>query len=252
MLPSLKLTFIGTGEAFDEELPNTSILCDTGETRLLLDCGYSIPHQVWKQSTDPNFLHGIFLSHHHADHVFGIPALLTRMWETKRSGPLTIIGHKGTQTYIQHLMEMGYPTLLSRMPFPIEFMDVQAGEPASFRELGLSFAQSIHSVTNYSIRISYGGKTVCYSGDGSFSEATQALFRDCDFLIHESFHWERLVPLHASIKELLEMAQTQNVKTYCLIHLQRDFKKKVWDFLKDFQQGSLKLLVPKPGENAYL
>jgi ribonuclease BN (tRNA processing enzyme) len=252
MASNLKLTFIGTGEAFDEELPNTSILCDTGETRLLMDCGYSIPHQIWKQNPDPDFLHGIFLSHHHADHTFGLPAVITRMWETKRSTPLTIIGHTGTQEYVHKLMEIGYPTLLSRLEFPLKFIDVHAGDQIQFRELELSFAQSIHSVVNYSIRISYQGKTVCYSGDGSFSEATKALFKDCDFLIHESFSWERIVYLHASIRELLEMVREQNIKTYCLIHIQRDFKKKVWDFLRDFQQEPFKLLVPKPGESVYL
>jgi len=247
-----KLIFIGTGEAFDEELPNTSILYDSGETRLLMDCGYSVPQQVWRQSGDPEFLQGIFISHHHADHAFGIPAVLTRMWETKRSTPLTLLGHEGTQVYIRNLMEMAYPTLLSRLGFPLEFMEVRAGDQVPFRELQLAFAQSVHSVTNYSLRISQGGKTICYSGDGSFSDATRELFRGCDVLIHESFAWERRVPSHASLKEVLEMAGAQNVKKYCLVHLQRDFKKKVGDLLRDLPQMSLNLLVPKPGEEMYV
>ena len=37
----LRVTFVGTGEALDPDLPNTSLLVQ-GERTLLLDCGYAV------------------------------------------------------------------------------------------------------------------------------------------------------------------------------------------------------------------
>ena len=44
---SLRVEVLGCGEAFDETLPNTSLLVNTGALKMLLDCGYSVPQRFW-------------------------------------------------------------------------------------------------------------------------------------------------------------------------------------------------------------
>jgi len=91
----MKVIFLGTGEAFDENYLNNSSLVITGKTKLLLDCGMTTPYQLWKYNNDQNLLDAVYISHSHADHYFGLPALLVRMWEEKRKKPITVFSQKG-------------------------------------------------------------------------------------------------------------------------------------------------------------
>ena len=50
---SMKIQFVGVGEAFDETLPNNSQLLEWENTRLLIDCGYAVPHSLWKLIRNP-------------------------------------------------------------------------------------------------------------------------------------------------------------------------------------------------------
>ena len=66
----MKVTFLGVGEAFDENNTHTCILVEAAGRRMLVDCGATAPPSVWHQSKRPDYLDGIFISHFHADHVF--------------------------------------------------------------------------------------------------------------------------------------------------------------------------------------
>ena len=89
-----EITVLGCGEAFDDALPNNSYLVRIGGSVLLLDCGYSIPPRLWHFEHDDSAVDLIYISHAHADHYFGLPAVLGRMWEQGRTMPLTILqGH---------------------------------------------------------------------------------------------------------------------------------------------------------------
>ena len=90
----MKIVFLGVGEAFDENYPNNSSLVLTDKTKLLLDCGFTVPSQVWKFNPDPSLLDAIYISHRHGDHFLGLPALFLRMWEGGRKRDLEVICQK--------------------------------------------------------------------------------------------------------------------------------------------------------------
>ena len=89
----MEIILLGVGEAFDEILPNTSMLVRTEyqgkPVTVLFDCGYSVPPRFWQLGLDVETLDGIWISHFHADHAFGLPALLVRLWEEKERGTCT-------------------------------------------------------------------------------------------------------------------------------------------------------------------
>jgi ribonuclease Z len=128
----MKIVFLGVGEAFDENFPNNSHLVLSGKTNLLLDCGYSAVAQVWKYNNDQNFLDAVYVSHQHADHYFGLPALLVRMWEEKRTKPLAIISQEGFEDVFLKVMEFSYPGFFARFNFKTDFIKAEPGQAIKF------------------------------------------------------------------------------------------------------------------------
>ncbi len=95
----MRVTFLGVGEACDERLPNTSLWVQSGvgdqRQSVMMDCGFTVPSLYWQQQSDPNDLDALWISHFHGDHFFGVPALLLRFWEMKRSKALAIVSQSG-------------------------------------------------------------------------------------------------------------------------------------------------------------
>lgn len=230
----MKVTFLGVGEAVDERLSNNSHLVQSAKTTMLVDCGYAIPHQLWKYNDDRELLDAIYLSHPHADHYFGIPALLWRMSDDQRKKPLTVICQQGMKEQILAVMEIGYKGIFATMPFAthIHIIEVNPGQTIKFQDLTLTFAPTIHSVQNFAVRISDGKKTLCSSGDGMFTPATEKLYAGCDLLIHEAYLYDEAKIGHAYMTGLIAMTKKQKVKKLAFVHINRNLRRNGLETLK--------------------
>jgi ribonuclease BN (tRNA processing enzyme) len=215
----MRIVLLGAGEAFDETLGNTSALV-IAESTILVDCGYAGAFQVWRHDPSPDLIDAIYISHAHADHYFGLPALLARMWEEGRKKPLTLISQASVLEQISQIMELGYAGLRKRFDFPIETMEASPRSEVDYRELKMTFAPTIHSTTNLAVRMENNGRSFCFSGDGMFTDESQALFAGADLLLHEAFSFEQS-PVHADIPRLIQMAEDAQVKHLVLTHVQR-------------------------------
>ncbi len=242
----MNVLFLGVGEAFDESLPNNAHLILSKST-ILLDCGYSIPHSLWQYNSDQSFLDAIYISHTHADHYFGLPALLTRMWERKREKPLTLLCPQGTTETILQVIRLGYSGILERLAFRLDIIEAEEYNPITFGEFTITCAPTSHSASNFAIKVDDGMHTVSYSGDGMFNEQTERLYRDADLVIHEAYSLDQDIPGHANIKDLMEMAQRNGVKCLALTHLQREFRKREIEKLKkECASAPVKIIIPEP------
>lgn len=252
----MKVIFLGVGEAFDERIPNTSILVLSNNTNLLLDCGYTTPAQLWKFNSNQSFLDAIYISHSHADHYFGIPPLLVRMWEEKRKKPLTIICQKGLKKIIEKLVDYGYQGFLSKLGFflgkfrfRINFIEVDESRSVKLNGLKLSFAPTIHPVSNLAVKVDDGKKSFCYSGDGMFNETTEKIYKNADLVIHEAYLYDEARIGHACMTNLVKMAERNNVKCLALIHINRFFRRKELKLIKkNFPKNKkVKIIIPNLG-----
>ena len=164
-----ELVFVGTGEALDPALPNTSLLY-RGARTLLLDCGYAVPHAFWRISQDVNLLDGVWISHGHADHCFGLPALLLWMRLGGRTRGLTVFGGPGSRARLEQVLELGYPgSYAASKCYPISFVELEPGVVGGFGPLELRIAASAHSIVNHALRVDAPGvRSVMYSGDARF------------------------------------------------------------------------------------
>jgi len=244
-----KVRFVGTGEAFDPRLPNTSLLYQ-GRQTILLDCGYGVPHAWWSFDTDPNTLDGIFLTHRHADHCFGLPALVVWMRVAGRHRGLRLFGGAGSSGWIRDVLELGYAGAYEPGKcFPLEFVEVQPGRPVVVEGVELSTAVSAHGTTNHAVRLEADGRALCYSGDGAPTDSTRALFSGCQVLVHECYTPDPGVQGHADARELLGMARECQVHTLCLVHIERfsSTQAEVAQFVSHYGSDP-NVLIPAPGD----
>ena len=228
----MKVISLGVGEAFDEKNYNNSHLVLSRNKVLLLDCGYSIPIQLWRYSTNPNLVDIVFISHLHADHSYGLPALIVRMREEKREKPLTLITLRGTKEKLQEIIRNGYPKALDKPSFPIRFIEVNSGEEIRINELTLKFASTKHSVPNIAMRIEDEENIICYSGDGRDTEESKELYREADLVIHECYTIDEEMMDHSNLLDVLALKKEGNVRHLMLTHIQRDLREKIKDKAK--------------------
>jgi len=242
-----RITIVGCGEAFDPERANTSLIYE-GSQILLLDCGYSVPHAFWKITQDPSYLDAIYLSHIHADHTFGLPALLLWMRIEGRTRPLTVFGGPGIESWLEKLLQLGYPgSYTPDRCFPIHPVEVSPDESVAFGACTLSVAQSEHSVRNLAVRITENGRSMAYSGDGISTPATRSLFRGVQLLLHESYWLQGTEHGHSGAKELVPMAIEADVETLALIHIGKNEQEAVRQFASE-PTKHLRIITPNPGD----
>jgi len=246
----MKIKFLGTGEAFDENNPNNSCLVETKKTKLLLDCGGTVPFELWKYNNDQFFLDEIFISHGHADHYFGLPSLFIRMWEEKRTKPLTIICQKGLEKDIKKLIELGYKGISLLFKFELNFIEVNPGQKIKLDDLYLSFAETKHSKKTLAVKISDGKRSACYGGDGMFTKQAEKLYKDSDLVIHEAYLYDKTAWGHACMVDLIKMAERNKIKCLAMTHINRFLRKKLNK--KKIFSRKVKIIIPKAGDDYFL
>ena len=126
-------------------------------------------------------------------------------------------------------------------------MEVQDGEKVQINELDLEFAPSTHSVDNLAVRIRSDLKSVSYSGDGMFTDATMQLYSGTDLLIHEAYSMEPEYLNHACVREVVAMAQKVGVKNLAITHLKESLrwdKARVLEYLEN--ETSIHAFLPEP------
>jgi ribonuclease Z len=239
------ITVVGNGEAFDPELANTSLLY-RGALTLLVDCGFAVPHALWRMNRDASLLDAIYVTHLHADHSFGLPALLLWMKEEGRARPLEVIGGPGVSRWLEKLLELGYPGAYQG-GFEIAPVELAPGNALERSGATLRNAQSRHGVRNLALRIDEAGKSACVSGDGAPSEATRALYRGATLLVHECYHAERESDGHARATELLALADEAEVGTLALVHRSRKEKDEI-SVTAGARRGRARVVIPNAGE----
>jgi ribonuclease BN (tRNA processing enzyme) len=245
----MKVEFVGVGEAFDETLPNNSQILQWGDVRLLIDCGYSVPHALWKRHPEPEYLDAIYITHRHADHYFGLPSILVRLAEDERKKPLPVFCAEATRETLIEMIDYAYQSILPKIPFEVRFEEVTAGHTHEFHGAKFDFAVTSHPVKNYAIRVSADGKQYAYSGDGNFNSHTRRLYNSCSLLVHDAYSFQSSVSGHADIAELIRMAEEEKVQRLALTHIQRETRRNRLNEIRQFANSfALDVIIPEPGD----
>ncbi|GAB7024652.1 MBL fold metallo-hydrolase [Salidesulfovibrio brasiliensis] len=245
----MKCTFLGVGEAFDEELPNTSLLVFDGSGSVMLDCGFTAAPQLWRCMPHPVRLDAVWISHFHGDHWFGLPWLLARMHEEGRDKPLTVAGQREVGHRVKALAETAYPGLLDKLNFRLVFRELESGESAELGGFSVRCAVGEHSLRNQAIRLDSSHGSVFYSGDGRPTSATTELARGCDLLVQEAYALHGQTIGHGTVEAALEMARIAEPKALALVHLGRRVARRDSRAINiKLAESGFRAFVPEPGD----
>jgi ribonuclease BN (tRNA processing enzyme) len=198
---------LGCGEAFSTYHNNTSYLLRTEcAFDLMIDCGYQVPQNFWRQD-HYNRLSCILLTHLHADHSFGLPAVLTKFWEQNRESEMTIIGPKGTKKFVNDLLNLAYPGIKKRLKYHLDLIEMGDEDRTVFHGYKILTAKTTHSVVNllYQIQDVNSSWRLSISGDGKLTSGAIELIKSSTHHFQELYTIEDEIPTHASLKDIMSI-----------------------------------------------
>ena len=249
----VKVIFCGVGEAFDENLTNTSILVSflhRGEYRfILLDCGFTAAPAFWKTSFSPLDLDGIWISHLHGDHFMGLPQLLIRFSEHGREKKLHVCGGKGIKEAVTWAMDLAYPGKMGKLPFHVAFSDVDPAGSFDICEIPAKAVDIDHPLPCLGLRLDFEGKSLFYTGDGNVPDAAQKIVRGSDLGIFETFTLDTKRHGHSNVVQAGSFAGSAGIKLVAAVHMHRHERKINAHLVKDkLDETGVKGFLPEPGD----
>lgn len=216
---------VGSGSGRPTAARDTSsLLIGVPEGWTLIDCPGSVVHKLARRGLAPERLRRLLLTHDHVDHVYGLPHLLHALAIGGTAEALEVAAPEETLATVEgmvraHRLDRAhYPRLLAR-PIPSK----EGAEVAASGEFSIRCSPARHGRETVSVRIDVAGASVCYSSDTRPNEATTALARGVDLLLHDCGGPQRRAESfggdHASAAEAGGVATRAGVGRLVLMHL---------------------------------
>lgn len=221
---SIKVIFLGTGDAFGSGGRGNTALAIVNEDRtILLDCGASLLPAAETAGLDVSGIEAISFTHAHGDHISGWPFLrLYYQFIKPRTAPLALTGPPGVDRVLEQITPLFYPELDSRPPdFEMTFHTVSDGSVVTVGDAEITAVAVTHQQDHPAVgyRVSWGGRTVAFSGDASWCDGLKRLAAGADLFICECCNMENPIPVHLSYSQLEANAKSltcgQLILTHC-------------------------------------
>lgn len=222
---------LGSGGALPSAKRDNTYLAVRGEhSTLLIDCAGSPIQRLRQMGVDPTSLRALIVTHHHPDHIYGVPILILGMWLLGRQEDLEIYGPLKAVASVASLLEVldasDWPALFGNVFHAIPLIEhTLVLETEDFRVYSSPVA---HMVACVALRIEHkaSGAVMVYSSDTEPCEALVRLGAGADLLLHEATGSSQG---HSSPRQAGEMAQAMGAKRLVLVHLSGNGDEEGWE-----------------------
>lgn len=225
----MRLTVLGRSPA----CPNPGGACsgylvEDRDTSILMDCGTGIVSRL-REIVDYRRISAIIITHMHADHFLDIIPYVygLRLLGGALDGfrPELLLPPGGRQT-----LET-ITSLWKDLPaFTAQVFRMREFDPAQTLQIGrltVSFAETVHFIPCWSLRVEGESKVIVYSSDSGPSASVEALARGADLLLAEAALLEKRGVAgeegHMTPHEAGEMARRAGVRRLILTHFWAEF-----------------------------
>jgi ribonuclease BN (tRNA processing enzyme) len=199
-LTSMRLTVVGSGDAFGSGGRFNTCFLIEAERTILLDCGASSLVALRAIKREPNEVDGVVLSHLHGDHFGGLVFLLIdAQYLSRRERPLTIAGPPGTRERLLAALEVFFPgSSQTAWRFAWNVVEITPGEPGEVLGFKINTAEVIHQsgAPSTAVRLTTGANVLAYSGDTEWTDALLPIAKGADLFIVECYEYGRPLTGH--------------------------------------------------------
>ena len=118
------MLFLGTAGAVPtaRRAPSATLVRRGGE-RILVDCAEGTQRQLLRSVAGLSDVDLVLLTHHHADHVLGLPGMMKTFALRDREQPLVIAGPRGLSALMT-----GFAPVIGRLTYEVEVRELEPGE----------------------------------------------------------------------------------------------------------------------------
>ncbi len=140
---TLELLFLGTGGAVvSRDRGHPGLLVRYGDTKLLIDCGEGVQRRALRYGESLHDLDAVLVTHHHTDHVAGIPPLVTTL-DMLHGRRVRVYGPPVTGEEAVDVSGLDQ----------VEYREVEPGDRLKVGELTVRVHESRHAVPTVSYRL---------------------------------------------------------------------------------------------------
>ncbi|MDF2835075.1 MAG: beta-lactamase domain protein [Paenibacillus sp.] len=235
------ITMLGTGSAFAKRFNNNNALIEAGQSRLLVDCGITLPKALHDQEVSFSELDAVLISHIHGDHVGGLEELAFQMMFKYGRKPVLYIADTLVAPLWEHTLKGGL--VQGELNELEHFFEVRPLSPGRTYELLPGIKVELIKTDHIPGKDSYSfifNDAFFYSADMKFNaELLDSLAARGIHTIYHDCQLEAPGAVHACLDELLTLPRELQERTW-LMHY--------GDAIDDYRGKTGAMRIVKQGE----
>ncbi|RZI83300.1 MAG: MBL fold metallo-hydrolase [Pseudomonas sp.] len=144
----MDLQFLGTSSGVPTKARNvsaTAVIEASGKSWYLVDCGEGTQHQLLHTPLSMRDLRGIFITHVHGDHCYGLPGLLASAGMSGRSEPLELI----MPLALHEWLRLSLAVSQTYLPFELHLLAVETLQDWRSAQVAVTPVELSHRVPSY-------------------------------------------------------------------------------------------------------